>query len=124
MKETNTVVYTDLDGKFDIDAKIGDVLVVNGKEFTVKSNDLGVLKYQEEVQALAEVVVLGYGKTASKPKSNEAVVTVSAETLANRPNSSVLNSLQGTAPGLYINSASGSPGSGKINVKIRGINYI
>lgn len=124
IKGTDTVVYTDLDGKFDIDAKIGDVLVVNGKEFTVTSNDLGTIKYQEEVQALAEVVVLGYGKTASKPKSNEAVVTVSSETLENRPNSSVLNSLQGTAPGLSINSSSGSPGSGKINVKVRGINSI
>ncbi|MBF0596980.1 SusC/RagA family TonB-linked outer membrane protein [Faecalibacter rhinopitheci] len=126
VKGTDKVTYTDIDGKFDIDAKIGDVIVINGKEFAVSKNDLGVLKYisQEEVQNLGEVVVLGYGKTQSKPKSNEAVVTVSAETLANRPNSSVLNSLQGTAPGLSINSASGSPGSGKINVKIRGINSI
>jgi TonB-dependent starch-binding outer membrane protein SusC len=124
VKGTDKVVYTDVDGKFDIDAKIGDILVVNGKEFKVTSTTLGILKFQEDVQVLNEVVVLGYGKTASKPKSNEAVVTVSAETLANRPNSSVLNSLQGTAPGLSINSASGSPGSGKINVKIRGVNSI
>lgn len=128
VKGTDKVVYTDEEGKFDIDAQIGDILIVNGKEFTVTQNDLGVLKYAQPVQSstvdLGEVVVLGYGKTASKPKSNEAVVTVSSETLANRPNSSVLNSLQGTAPGLSINSASGSPGSGKIDVKIRGINSI
>ena len=125
VKGTDKVAYTDENGNFEIDAKVGDTLVINGKEFKVTSNNLGALKYTEEkVQDLGEVVVLGYGKTATKPKSSEAVVTISAETLANRPNTSVLNSLQGTAPGLAINSASGSPGSGKINVKIRGINSI
>ena len=125
VKGTDKVVYTDENGNFEIDAKIGDVLVINGKEFTVTSNNLGALKYiDEKVQDLGEVVVLGYGKTATKPKSNEAVVSISSETLENRPNSSVLNSLQGTAPGLSINSASGSPGSGKIDVKIRGLSSI
>ena len=128
VKGTDKVAYTDADGKFDIDAQIGDILIVNGKEFTVTNNDLGVIKYAQPIQSstvdLGEVVVLGYGKTATKPKSNEAVVSISAETLENRPNSSVLNSLQGTAPGLSINSASGSPGSGKIDVKIRGLSSI
>lgn len=45
VKGTYKVVYTDQDGKFDIDAKIGDILVVNGKEFSVTSNALGTLKY-------------------------------------------------------------------------------
>jgi TonB-dependent SusC/RagA subfamily outer membrane receptor len=40
--------------------------------------------------------------------------------LENRPNISVLNSIQGTAPGIVVNSASGSPGSGKFNILIRG----
>ena len=125
VKGTDKVAYTDENGNFEIDAKVGDTLVINGKEFKVTSNNLGALKYiDEKVQDLGEVVVLGYGKTATKPKSNEAVVSISSETLENRPNSSVLNSLQGTAPGLSINSASGSPGSGKIDVKIRGLSSI
>lgn len=69
---------------------------------------------------IEEVVVLGYSKTATKAKTTTSSITVGAETLENRPNISVLNSIQGTAPGIVVNSASGSPGSGKFNILIRG----
>lgn len=70
--------------------------------------------------AIEEVVVLGYSKTATKAKSTAASTTISSEVLENRPNSSFLNSIQGAAPGISINSSSGSPGSGKIDVMVRG----
>ena len=73
---------------------------------------------------IEEVVVLGYNKTQTKPKDVTASVTVSAEKLENRPNVSFLNSLQGEAPGLSISSTSGSPGSAKIDVIIRGISSL
>ena len=70
------------------------------------------------------VVILGYSKTASKAKSSAASTTVSASTLENRPTTSFLTSVQGAAPGISINAGSGSPGSGKINVTIRGVGSI
>ncbi|MCW3162155.1 SusC/RagA family TonB-linked outer membrane protein [Chryseobacterium oryctis] len=73
---------------------------------------------------IEEVVVLGYSKTATKAKSTEAATTISAETLENRPNTTFLNSLQGAAPGIAVNSSSGSPGSGKIDIMIRGISSL
>ncbi|MDV3822197.1 SusC/RagA family TonB-linked outer membrane protein [Elizabethkingia anophelis] len=73
---------------------------------------------------IQEVVVLGYSKTATKAKSTAASTTVSAETLENRPNASFLNSLQGQAPGISINSSSGTPGSGKIDVMVRGLSSL
>lgn len=73
---------------------------------------------------IEEVVVLGYNKSQTKPKDVTASTTVTAEKLENRPNVSFLNSLQGEAPGLTINSASGSPGSAKIDVIIRGVSSI
>ncbi|UZT96681.1 SusC/RagA family TonB-linked outer membrane protein [Chryseobacterium fluminis] len=73
---------------------------------------------------IEEVVVLGYSKTSTKAKSTSASVTVGSETLENRPNISVLNSIQGTAPGIVVNSASGSPGSGKFNILIRGLSSL
>ena len=73
---------------------------------------------------IEEVVVLGYSKTSTKAKSTTSSVTVGAETLENRPNISVLNSIQGTAPGIVVNSASGSPGSGKFNILIRGMSSL
>lgn len=73
---------------------------------------------------IEEVVVLGYSKTSTKAKSTSSSVTIGSETLENRPNISVLNSIQGTAPGIVANSASGSPGSGKFNIIIRGLSSL
>ncbi|WP_417427732.1 SusC/RagA family TonB-linked outer membrane protein [Halpernia sp.] len=73
---------------------------------------------------IEEVVVLGYSKTSTKAKSTTSSVTVSSEVLENRPNVSVLNSIQGTAPGISVNSFSGSPGSGKFDVVIRGLSSL
>src|SRR5690606_22157689 len=77
-----------------------------------------------KTEVIEEVVVLGYNKTATKPKDVTASVTVSSEKLENRPNVSFLNSLQGEAAGLNISSSSGSPGSSKIDIIIRGISSL
>ena len=71
-----------------------------------------------------EVVVLGYNKSSTKPKDVSANTTITADVLDSRPNSSFLNSIQGSAPGVTISSNSGSPGSAKIDVIIRGISSI
>ena len=63
---------------------------------------------------IEEVVVLGYNKTQTIPRSSSST-TVNSQKVKNRANQSFLNSLQGEAPGLAINSASGTPGSSKIN---------
>ncbi len=81
-------------------------------------------KGQEKTKNIEEVVVLGYSKTATKPKSTVAATTIGAEALENRSNVSFLNSVQGEAPGIQINSTSGSPGSGKISATIRGLGSI
>ncbi|HFK5529488.1 TPA: SusC/RagA family TonB-linked outer membrane protein [Elizabethkingia anophelis] len=71
-----------------------------------------------------EVVVLGYNKKLTKPKDLSANTVVTSEQLEDRPNVSFLNSLQGSTPGLTIASNSGSPGSAKINMIIRGVSSI
>lgn len=73
---------------------------------------------------IEEVVILGYNRTSTKPKDVSANTTVNAEVLENRPNVSFLNSLQGSAPGVTIASNSGSPGSAKIDLVIRGISSL
>lgn len=69
---------------------------------------------------IGEVLILGYNSKATKAKSTASSTTITASSLENRPNASFLNSVQGMAPGLSINSGSGSPGSGKIKANIRG----
>ncbi len=95
------------------------VLFFTGQVVFAQDNDS--LKNEKTIE---EVVVLGYNKTQTKPKDVTASVTVSAEKLENRPNVSFLNSLQGEAPGLSISSTSGSPGSSKIDVIIRGVSSL
>ncbi|SDL56386.1 SusC/RagA family TonB-linked outer membrane protein [Chryseobacterium taihuense] len=95
------------------------VLFFTGQVVFAQNNDS--LKNERTIE---EVVVLGYNKTQTKPKDVTASVTVSAEKLENRPNVSFLNSLQGEAPGLSISSTSGSPGSAKIDVIIRGVSSL
>jgi len=76
------------------------------------------------VEEIQEVVVLGYSRTSTKPKDVTASTTVTSEKFENRPTTSFLNSLQGEAPGLSVNASSGSPGSGKIDMMLRGIGSI
>jgi TonB-dependent SusC/RagA subfamily outer membrane receptor len=85
---------------------------VNSRKDTVSSKEI------------EEVVVLGYNKTFTKSKDVTANTTVSSDRLENRPNASFLQMLQGEAAGLTINSGSGAPGSGKIDVVIRGVSSI
>lgn len=73
---------------------------------------------------IEEVVILGYNRTLTKPKDVSANTTINAEVMENRPNVSFLNSIQGSAPGVTIASNSGSPGSAKIDLVIRGISSL
>lgn len=90
-----------------------------------ESNEIVPIKINNEVPQVSvdsgykeknieEVVVLGYNKTQTIPRSSSST-TVNSQKVKNRANQSFLNSLQGEAPGLAINSASGTPGSSKIN---------
>lgn len=77
-----------------------------------------------KVKEIEEVVVLGYSKTITKKNSSVASNTVGDVFLENRPNTNVLTALQGSAPGVVMNGGSGSPGSAKFSLLIRGTSSI
>ena len=121
IKGTNTVVYTDENGVFSIDAKVGDILVINGNEITVTSNDLGTVKPKsnEDNISLQETVITAYG-TQKKETLVGSVGTVSAKEFEDRPLSNVAKALDGTVSGVRVATGSGQPGSG-LNVQVRGV---
>jgi TonB-linked SusC/RagA family outer membrane protein len=126
VKGTKNSTQTDFDGKFSIKAKPGDVLVVsftgyNSQSINVTAANTYNVTLSEGV-SLTEVVIVseGYNRARTKATTTSALTTVTAEVIENRPNASFLNSLQGTAPGASILSSSGSPGSAKIDLLIRG----
>ncbi len=96
------------------------VLFFIGQTVSAQQQEVDTTKTAE----IEEVVVLGYSRTATKPKDVTASTTVSSEKFENRPTTSFLNSLQGESPGLAVNATSGQPGSGKIDVIIRGVGSI
>ena len=124
---TTNGTTTDFDGNFTISAKKGDVLEVSyvGSKKAVKIGDADFYEVSLQSTQLTEVVITeGYDRTKTKASTVTAQTTVSSEILENRPNSSVLASLQGTAPGFNIQASSGSPGSAKFDGFIRGASSI
>ena len=89
VKGTDKVAYTDENGNFNIDAKVGDILVVNGKEFKVTSTNLGVLKSVKENVDLGEVVVVGFGITKSVKEITGSTSTMTSKAIEDLPVASV-----------------------------------
>ena len=129
VKGTTRSTQTDFDGKFSIKAKQGEVLTISFTGYTNSTITVGAasnysVSLKETGIELGEVVVLGYDRTATKAKSSAASTTVSSESIQNRPNVTVLQSLTGNVAGLNVIASSGSPGSAKFDLLIRGMGSV
>jgi TonB-linked SusC/RagA family outer membrane protein len=115
------------EGYYEIRASEGEVLqfsYIGYKMVEIAVGPTAVLNISMEkgAQALEEVVLQGY-RTAAREKSSIASQTITAETIENRPNASVVQTLSGQVAGLEINSVSGQPGANS-TIRIRGFNSI
>jgi Ca-activated chloride channel family protein len=77
VKNTNKGVQTDVDGKYSIKAKTGDVLSFqyigyDEKNVTIGSSNVINVKLTEKSQQLDEVIVIGYGKTTKETYTGTA----------------------------------------------------
>lgn len=131
VKGTTKGTQTDMNGKYSISASKGEALVFSYIGFVTQTitvgatNSINVVMVEGGTELdVVEIVNTGYDRTRTKAETSSAITTISSKTLENRPNASFLNSLQGTAPGLTILSASGQPGSAKIDMFVRGISSI
>lgn len=125
IKGTTNGAQTDFDGNFTLgDVTIGDVLVVSyigfiAQEIIVQNEGPFNVLLQEDVSALDEVVVIGYG-TQTKKEITGAVSVVGSETIEELNPTRIEQALQGQVAGVNITSDSGSPGSAS-SIRIRGI---
>lgn len=76
----------------------------------------------EDVVALGEVVVVGYG-SQRKTDLTGAVSSINVEDIAQFPTARVDQALQGRSSGVYVLNTDGSPG-GNTMIRIRGLNSI
>lgn len=116
---------TDIDGKYSIQVPpAGKTLVfsfigMEAQEALIGNRAIINVKLLLTSNALADVVVIGYG-TQKRQDVNGAISSVTAKDLANIPQPSVDQMLQGKAAGVTITQNSGGPGSAT-SVHIRGI---
>lgn len=128
IKGTTTGTLTDLDGKYSLSVPNGSAVLVftyvgyDTQEFVVgnQSNISVVLKNKDAF--LEEVVVVGYG-VQKKALLTGANSNIKGETISEIKQASVMEGLQGIAPGVSVTRNSGAPGAGT-KVTIRGAGTI
>jgi TonB-linked SusC/RagA family outer membrane protein len=121
---------TDVDGKFKITVPENAFIVVSAigfKSQTLKVSDISsdlVVKMEEDVAKLEEVVVTGLTTTVKRRNLANSVATIPSKELNGvAPAQTFDQALNGKIPGAYINSNSGAPGGG-LSVKLRGVTSI
>lgn len=115
VKGTSKVTSTDNAGNFSIQAKTGDVLVINfigytTKEVTVNGASLGNIMLNESSETLGELVVVGYS-TQKRESLTGSLNTIKGSDLKNVTSPNVQNLLAGKAPGVFVAPGSGQPGA-------------
>ena len=124
IKSSGKGTITDIDGGFALDAAPSDILLISFVGYVKQEIPVGNRTYfdiilKEDIEALEEVVVVGYG-TVKKSDLTGSVGQIKGETLTKMPVTDVNTAMQGRIPGINITLGSGAAGAAA-NVNIRGI---
>jgi TonB-linked SusC/RagA family outer membrane protein len=120
---TTRGTVTDIDGKFELNAEPGEILVFSFVGYVSQSVTIGTetdlkIVLLEDAKALEEVVVVGFG-TQNKRDVTGSISSVKQSDIRELAVSSPEAMLQGKAPGVQIVQNSGTPG-GEVFVRVRG----
>ncbi|RNC87105.1 MAG: DUF2135 domain-containing protein [Winogradskyella sp.] len=124
---TSRGTLTDFDGRYQINANIGDTVIfaflgMETQELHLSNLNTTNITMKDDTASLDEVVITAYA-TTSKAKSTVSSVSVSSENIENRPNAGFVQTLSGQVPGLNITTAIGQP-AGNSLVQLRGVGSI
>lgn len=123
-KGTNLGTQTDVNGKFTLTVPPRSVLDFSyigflPQEKAVPENGILNITLTEDAKNLNEVVIVGYG-TQKRKDITGSVVSVDTARLRNLPNTSFVQALEGSVPGLSITQNSGGAEGSDNNIAIRG----
>jgi TonB-linked SusC/RagA family outer membrane protein len=126
-KGTATGTTTDATGTFVIEATGDDILVFSFIGYTTQEIRVGTqsnftVKLVEDVVALSEVVVVGYG-TQKKSDLTGSVASVNSSRLSQAMVGNLDQAFQGRIAGVQVTQNSGAPG-GATTVTIRGVSSL
>jgi TonB-linked SusC/RagA family outer membrane protein len=128
LKGSTTVgTVSDIDGNYRLQIPAGQengVLLYSfvgylSEEVNINNRTTINLQLLPDIEALSEVVVVGYG-VQKKKLTTGATLQVEGDALQKLSTTSPMQALQGQAPGVQISSTSGQPGEG-MRVRIRGV---
>jgi len=125
VENSSNGVTTDFDGNYTINKVAKNSTLVfsyigyKTKEVVITNGNPVNVQLTEDVEALEEVVIIGYGSQKRKEVTG-AVSTVSSETIEALKPTRIEQALQGQVAGVNITSQSGAPGSAS-NIRIRGV---
>ncbi|OBX26222.1 TonB-linked SusC/RagA family outer membrane protein [Gelidibacter algens] len=123
VKGTTRGAQTDFDGNYTINVSVGETLAfsfvsMKSTEVIVGASNTINVALEEDIAALEEVVIVGYGTTTKKAYAGTAS-TISAENIEAKSFSNVTQALAGEVSGVSVVNSSGQPGS-VAEVRIRG----
>ncbi len=122
-KGTTNGTVTDIDGHFALNVGENAVLQVSymgylpQEVYTAGRNTFNIA-LKEDLKALDEVVVIGYGSVRRRDVTT-AVSSISTDDLDERPIVSAVQAIQGKAAGVNVYQPSGTPG-GDMVIRVRG----
>ena len=128
VKGTSNGAQTDFDGNYSLNDVASDAVLVFSyigyvtQEVSVNGRTSINVTMQEDIESLAEVVVIGYGTTTVKDATG-AVTAVTSEDFNQGVITSPEQLIQGKTAGVQISQSSGEPGAG-IDIRIRGANSV
>jgi TonB-linked SusC/RagA family outer membrane protein len=124
VKGTTTGTITDIDGRYELDVKDPNVVLVfsytgyTSMEEPVRSRTEINMILRQDIKVLEEIVVVGYG-AQKKSDLTGAVSTVKDKDIERIPTASIDQALQGKVAGVFVTPTSGQPGAGAV-IRIRG----
>ncbi len=128
LKGTETGTVTDMDGNFELAVPSEEgVLVFSfvgflSEEIDIAGKSVIDISMVEDITALQEVVVIGYG-SMERTNVTGAISSIKGEDINKAPVPNVIEALRGQVSGVKISKGTGSPGGG-VTFLIRGKNSI
>lgn len=116
------------DGVYTINAPANGTLVfsfigMKNQEVVIDKRVLINVVLEDDIQALDEVVVIGYGSGQKLGSVVGSVSTVGAKKMESRPTANFSDALQGQVAGMQVFTSSGEP-SASTSIRLRGVSTI
>jgi TonB-linked SusC/RagA family outer membrane protein len=128
LKGTGKGTTTDIDGNFKLSVpNEGGTLVFSfiglaTEEVSIGTRSVINFAMKADVKQLGEVIVTGYS-TVTKEDKTQSVSVISGKDIAQQPNPSVAQLLQGRSPGVQVTAENGRPGAPAF-IRVRGTGSI